>query len=269
MITLTSIMAEVCDTFYSQTAKADIDRAGRYATQLVLNRAKPVQIRLKDWFAKLPPECKMDSYNADQTCATGYLHLAYFATEISIHRRIVQSLDPATSDPYMLYICRSAAKTRLISAMDFVNRLRPEHLSAFWYFASASNFALIGTFGALLQATSPGCEEADFYAARLNEFKWTLGVSARKAPWISGALDLLDATATMLRRLPGKPGSVVGNGGGSGEVDVGGYSGGGGGGAGGSGGGMMMDGEMMMTGFGIGGVGAPPQMRSDMEVDAW
>jgi len=262
MITLTSIMAEVCDTFYSQTAKADIDRAGRYATQLVLNRAKPVQIRLKDWFAKLPPECKMDSYNADQTCATGYLHLAYFATEISIHRRIVQSLDPATSDPYMLYICRSAAKTRLISAMDFVNRLRPEHLSAFWYFASASNFALVGTFGALLQATSPGCEEADFYAARLNEFKWTLGVSARKAPWISGALELLEATATMLRRLPGKPGSVV-------EEDAG-LVGGGNGGYGGGGG--MMEGEMMMSGFGM-GVGAPP-MRSQthhqsMEVDAW
>jgi len=238
MITLTSIMAEVCDTFYSQTAKADIDRAGRYATQLVLNRAKPVQIRLKDWFAKLPAECKMDSYNADQNCATGYLHLAYFATEISIHRRIVQSLDPATSDPYMLYICRSAAKTRLISAMDFVNRLRPEHLSAFWYFASASNFALVGTFGALLQATSPGSEEAAFYAARLNEFKWTLSVSSRKAPWISGALDLLDATATMLTRLPSKPVSVTDDSDG-------------------------MDQELMMTGFGVGA------MRPEMEVDGW
>lgn len=238
MITLTSIMADVCDTFYSQTAKADIERAGRYATQLVLNRAKPVQLRLKDWFAKLPDECKMDSYAADQNCATGYLHLAYFATEISIHRRIVQSLDPATSDPYMLYICRSAAKTRLISAMDFVNRLRPEHLGAFWYFASASNFALVGTFGALLQATSPGSEEAAFYAARLNEFKWTLGVSARKAPWITGALELLDATATMLTRLPGKPMSVA-------DDDNG------------------MEQEMMMTGFGVGA------LRPEMEVDGW
>lgn len=239
MITLTSIMAEVCDTFYSQTAKADIDRAGKYATQLVLNRAKPVQIRLKEWFAKLPAECKMDSYNTNQLSATGYLHLAYFATEISIHRRIVQSLRPPTtpSESYMMYICRSAAKTRLISAMDFVNRLRPEHLSAFWYFASASNFALIGTFGALLQATSPGSEEAAFYAARLNEFKWTLSVSAGKAPWIQGALELLDATATMLTRLPSKPASVADEEG--------------------------MDEELMMTGFGVGAV------RQEMEVDRW
>lgn len=239
MITLTSIMAEVCDTFYSQTAKADIDRAGRYATQMVLNRAKPVQIRLKDWFAKLPAECKMDSYNTNVVSATGYLHLAYFATEISIHRRIVQSLDPSTADPYMLYICRSAAKTRLISAMDFVNRLRPEHLSAFWYFASASNFALIGTFGALLQATSPGAEEAAFYAARLNEFKWTLGVSAGKAPWIQGAQELLDATALMLTRLPSKPASVADEEG--------------------------MDEELMMTGFGV-GMGSG---KGEMEVEGW
>lgn len=205
MISLTSIMAEVCSTFYSETAKAEYAEAGRYATQLVLNRAKPVQIRLKDWFAKLPAECKMDAPLINgQLSSTGYLHLGYFATEISIHRRIVQSLDAATADPYMLYICRSAAKTRLISAMESVNRLRPEHLNSFWYFASASNFALIGTFGAMLMATSPHKEEAEFYAARLQEFKWTLHVSAQKAAWIGSAAETLEANLEMLRGLEDK-----------------------------------------------------------------
>ncbi|KAK4550193.1 hypothetical protein LTR36_003160 [Oleoguttula mirabilis] len=210
MITLTSIMAEVCSTFYSQTARIESARAGRYSTQLVLNRAKPVQLKLKEWFAKLPAECKMDSPTpAGQLSSTGYLHLGYFATEISIHRRIVQSLDPATSDPYLLYICRSAAKTRLISAMDFVNRLKPEHLDAFWYFASATNFALVGTFGALLQATSPGREEAEFYAMRLREFKWTLRMSARKARWVEGALEVLDANGDLLLGMAEKPEAVA------------------------------------------------------------
>ncbi len=204
MISLTSIMSDVCAIFYSQTAKAEYARAGRVATQLVLSRAKPVQIRLKEWFTKLPPECKMDFFTAGQLSSTGYLHLGYFATEISIHRRIVQSLDPGSADPYMLYICRSAAKTRLISAMDFVNRLRPEHLNAFWYFASASNFALIGTFGALLMATSPAKEEAEFYQCRLREFKWTLAVSTKKAPWIGTAAEMLEANLEMLSGLPEK-----------------------------------------------------------------
>lgn len=208
MITLTSIMGEVCETFYSQTARAEYARAGRYATQLVLNRAKPVQIKLKDWFARLPAECKMESPSStDPNPATGYLHLAYFATEISIHRRIVQSLsDPAAvPDPYLLSICRSAAKTRLISAMDFVNRLQPAHLGAFWYFASASNFALIGTFGALLQASSPAREEAVFYETRLREFRWTLGVSAQRAEWIGEAVEWLRACEEMLTGLAEKP----------------------------------------------------------------
>ncbi|KAI7264028.1 hypothetical protein KC335_g9507 [Hortaea werneckii] len=205
MIQLTRLLSDICDVFYSQTAKQEFARAGRFATQLVLNRAKPVQLRLKEWFAKLPPECKMDNYTPGTLSATGYLHLGYFATEISIHRRIVQSLDPSLSDPYMLYICRSAAKTRLISAMDYVNRLKPEHLDAFWYFASASNFSLIGTFGSLLLATSPGQEEAEFYASRLQEFKWTLGVSAKKASWIQGAMDMLEANGEMLQGLPSKP----------------------------------------------------------------
>lgn len=204
MIALTSIMAEVCDTFYSEVAKAEFARAGRYATQLVLNRAKPVQLKLKDWIAKLPAECKMDSFSPGVLSSQGYLHLAYFATEISIHRRIVQSLNPA-ADPYMLYICRSAAKTRLISALDFVNRLKPEHLDAFWYFCSASNFALVGTFGALLMTTSPGKEEAHFYACRLNEFRWTLTVSSKNAAWIETALETLSATSQLLRSLPEKP----------------------------------------------------------------
>lgn len=215
MIALTSTMAEVCSTFYSQTARTEAARAGRYSTQLVLNRAKPVQLKLKEWFAKLPAECKMDNLTPGQLSSTGYLHLAYFAAEISIHRRIVQSLssDPSGTassvDPYLLYICRSAAKTRLISAMDFVNRLKPEHLDAFWYFASASNFALIGTFGALLQATSPGREEAEFYAMRLREFRWTLGVSARKAKWVDGAVEVLEANGEMLLGLGEKPSGTV------------------------------------------------------------
>ncbi|EMC95191.1 hypothetical protein BAUCODRAFT_42261, partial [Baudoinia panamericana UAMH 10762] len=205
MIKLTGIMAEVYETFYSETAKADYARAGRFATQLVLNRAKPVQIKLKEWFAKLPTECKMDNYTAGELSSTGYLHLGYFAAEISIHRRIVQSLDTKHAEPYLLYICRSAAKTRLISAMDFVNRLKPEHLHAFWYFPSTNNFALIGTFGALLQATSPGREEAAFYASRLHEYQWTLSMSAKKAHWIQGALDMLEANGDMLKALPEKP----------------------------------------------------------------
>jgi hypothetical protein len=194
----------------------------------VLQLAKPVQLKLKDWFSALPSCLRMDSSSSSSSSprsnklsSTGFLHLAYFATEITLHRRIIRSLAPSTStngdvkpslDPYVLHICRSAAKTRLISAMDFVNRLTSSHLRAFWYFASKTNFALIGTFGSLLWATAPGREEADWYRRRLAEYRWTLGVSCKGGDGEGGngrltefAMGMLDTSTGLLKALPEKP----------------------------------------------------------------
>lgn len=227
MIVLSQILAEVLETFYTLSAMDQVARSGASGTHLVLQLAKPVQLKLKEWFAALPACLKMDSSGSSSStnklCSTGFLHLAYFATEITLHRRIVRSLStPSRSsgspvpqvDPYIIHICRSAAKTRLISAMDFVNRLTPSHLRAFWYFASKTNFALIGTFGSLLWATAPGKEEAEFYRMRLKEYRWTLGVSARAGASEGGrgvkgltefALGMLDTSTGLLKALPEKP----------------------------------------------------------------
>ncbi|KAH9873680.1 hypothetical protein IAQ61_004306 [Plenodomus lingam] len=205
MISLTQIMAEVMDTFYTQTAIHDFANAGKKSTELILARAKPVQIKLRQWHEKLPADVKMQAPAKGKLTSTGYLHLAYFATEITLHRRIVQSLDAANPDSYGLFMCRNAAKTRLISAMDFVNRLKPEHLQAFWYFASKVNFTLIGTFGSLLWATAPAKEEAEFYKLRLREYRWTLSVSSKRADFLEYAVSMLDASRAMLNNLAEKP----------------------------------------------------------------
>jgi hypothetical protein len=89
--------------------------------------------------------------------------------------------------------------------MDFVNRLRPEHLRAFWYFPSKTNFTLIGTFGALLWATAPAKEEAEFYRLRLREYRWTLSVSAERAGFLKFAVEMLDTSRDMLKNLTDKP----------------------------------------------------------------
>lgn len=205
MISLTQIMAEVMDTFYTQTAIQDFANAGRKSTELILARAKPVQIKLRQWHERLPAEVKMHAPSKSKLISTGYLHLAYFATEITLHRRIVQSLDTKEPDNYGLFMCRNAAKTRLISAMDFVNRLKPEHLQAFWFFASKVNFTLIGTFGSLLWATAPAREEAEFYKLRLREYRWTLSVSSKRADFLEYAVSMLDASRAMLNNLAEKP----------------------------------------------------------------
>ncbi|KAI2636762.1 nitrogen regulatory protein [Xylaria nigripes] len=216
MMYLSQILAEILETFYTLQAMQSVTAAGPQGTHLVLSLAKPIQLKLKEWYAALPAAVRMDSsflgnpVISNRLSSIGYLHLAYFATEITLHRRIIRALasDSQAIDPYLEHICRSAAKARLISAMDFVNRLTPQHLRAFWYFASKTNFALIGTFGSLLWATSPGREEAEWYRRRLGEYRWTLSVSSKPGEsrrLTEFAMGMLDISTGLLKKLPEKP----------------------------------------------------------------
>jgi len=71
MIELTSIMAEVIDVFYTQRANAEFEKGGRNATRLILERAKPVQLKLKEWFSKLPAVARMDAYTPGKLSSNG------------------------------------------------------------------------------------------------------------------------------------------------------------------------------------------------------
>ena len=71
MVRLTQILTTVLDTFYTLRAMQDVAAAGSEGTRLILDRAKPVQIRLKEWFGGLPPKLKMDAAMAGRPASTG------------------------------------------------------------------------------------------------------------------------------------------------------------------------------------------------------
>ena len=144
MIVLSKMLSDVLDALYSLKAESEI-RSAIDRTKCVLERAKPIQLKLRAWYADMPECLRMDNLTPRRLSSQGYLHLAYFAIEITLHRRIVRSLTSDT-EPYLTQVCRSAAKARLVSALDFFNRLKPEHLQSFWYFASKVNFALRQSF---------------------------------------------------------------------------------------------------------------------------
>ena len=196
MITLSKMLSEVLEDLYSLQTEMMIKNAYD-PTKAVLERAKPIQVKLKSWWADMPDALRMDATKVGKLSSVGYLHLAYFATEITLHRRIIRSLSSNT-DPYLIQICRSAAKARLISAMDFFNRLKPEHLQSFWYFASKFNFALIGTFAGLCFVTSVSQEEAEFYQRRVQEYRWTLRVSNKSAEFLEIASGILESAVGSL-----------------------------------------------------------------------
>lgn len=71
MVALTVILSEVLDTFYTLQAMHEIAHAGKDGTRIVLDRAKPVQIKLKEWFARLPPCLRMDRARAKTFSSLG------------------------------------------------------------------------------------------------------------------------------------------------------------------------------------------------------
>lgn len=196
MIDISKMLYEVLEDLYSLKSEMEVKHSYD-PTKSVLERAKPIQMKLKSWWSELPDSLRMDNTQSGKLTSIGYLHLAYFATEITLHRRIIRSLSVNT-DPYMIQICRSAAKARLISALDFFNRLKPEHLQSFWFFCSKFNFALIGTFAGLCFVTSTSHEEAEFYQRRLMEYRWTLKVSNKSAEFLEIASGILESAVGSL-----------------------------------------------------------------------
>jgi hypothetical protein len=204
MISLTQILADVLLNFYTGRAEAELRNHAASGVGWVLQRAKPLQLRLKSWFTDLPECLRLQEVTMRKLSSAGYLHLAYYAAEITLHRRIVHALE-AEEQPELVHVCQLAARERLVNALDFVNRLRPEHLQSFWYSASTYNFALVGTFISLLWATAGSADDAAFYKNKLDEYRWSLRLSSKNAEILERAIALMTtSTGVLVKALPAK-----------------------------------------------------------------
>jgi hypothetical protein len=142
------------------------------------------------------------TYDDSKLIRIGYLHLAYLATEITLHRHLLRSLS-TESNAQLISVVRIAAHARLTSATDFVKSLRPEHLQSFWYCASTYCFSLIGAYIGLLWATSHTKSEAESYRERLDEYRWVLRLSSRSAEILERAAGLVGAsTGVLVKGVP-------------------------------------------------------------------
>lgn len=198
-IKLTEIVEDMSDNLFTIRSAHMLVQ-----TEKILEEVKPLQLRLRDWYHNLQPHLSMTVSRPRKLSSNGYLHLAYFASEITLHRRIVRSLTEK-SPTKLVEICREAAKTRLIASMDFVRNLRPEHLQAFWYSSSSANFALIGSFAALLHVTASTPEEAHYYKSKLSNYRWVLRVSASGFEPMAEAMRLLDVALCRVPQLLDDP----------------------------------------------------------------
>jgi hypothetical protein len=220
MISLTEILTDILDTFFTLRATANLSNERQNAMTVTLEKAKPIQLRLKDWHARLPQCLAIGETRARKLSPTGMLfqatisnwhlnlppgslHLSYFAAEVTLHRAIIR-FDIPSLDNHLRSITRGAARMRFTSAIEMVNTLEPAHLQCFWYFSSKVNLAIIATFGSLLWATSDNSEEAEFYKSQLAEYRWALRVSSKAAEFMKFTVGMLDASPVFLKNSASK-----------------------------------------------------------------
>lgn len=199
-VELSKILSDILVQCYSYRAMNEIT-----AVEQALEIAKPIQFRLRNWYRSLPQELQMKSVQTRKLCSNGYLHLAYFATELTLHRKlftmIYQQNLAGNPPPKVLFdACRQAARTRLLASIEFVRDLKPEHIHSFWHSSSAANFTLIGTFAAILFMSSPTKEDSDFYRDQIFNYRWILKISSKGFEQVGEALNLLDM---IFNRIPG------------------------------------------------------------------
>ncbi|CAN3371869.1 hypothetical protein DIURU_001899 [Diutina rugosa] len=176
---LSRILGDILTELYSLRAMQEITGLSQ-----VLNVAKPLQIRLKEWYQELPQELQMSAVLPQKLCANGTLQLAYFATELTLHRKIITILWQEQKGgnqvpPQYVTACHDAAKTRLTGSIKFVQELKPQHIHSYWHSCSAANFTLIGTFAALLYCSAPSPQDRDFYRSQANHYRYVLKVCSR------------------------------------------------------------------------------------------
>lgn len=201
LIELSKILGEILDSFYSMKAIAIL----KDDVTEILKLAKPIQLNLRNWYHQLPVELQMTTVQQRKLCSNGYLQLAYFATELTLHRKIItaiynQTLQNKNLPKELISVCRSAARTRLLAAIDFVRDLKPEHIHSFWHSSSASNFTLIGTFASILFISSRTKEESVFFRDQIFNYRWILKISSKGFDQVGDALTQLDL---VLNHIPG------------------------------------------------------------------
>ncbi|KAL4899352.1 fungal-specific transcription factor domain-containing protein [Aspergillus multicolor] len=196
LISLSEIVNEILRGFYSARAM----KTNRKVRN-VLQVAKPIQIKLREWRRNLPTCLNLECAKARRKSPIGSLHLAYYAVEISLHKAILLGLQGSSCDPAIVSVCREAARERAVASIEFVKGLTPEQIQSFWHFSSAMNLVYIGVFTALLYLTSQRIEETQSYKKHLEEYRWTLRVMSRAASFVSFAVRRLDMSLLHLDHL--------------------------------------------------------------------
>ncbi|KAK2595218.1 Fungal specific transcription factor [Conoideocrella luteorostrata] len=190
-VELTRIMSEVHETFYSGAATRAGGTWDREGILAAVDMAKPLILRLREWYENLPRHLHMEAIKSRGLCANGAIHLAYMSVEVTLYRALVRNITPDT--PADLHqSLRSAARRKVQDVVSLMESLRPEHTAAFWGSAASYQAAEGGSLAGLLWATADSAEEMSWCSAQIEDLRWALRVRGAAAAFAREALHLIE-----------------------------------------------------------------------------
>lgn len=104
MISLTEILTEILQTFFTLRATAELEREGQNALMVTLEKAKPIQLRLKEWHSKLPQCLAVGKTKARKLSPIGKFHeLGAWIVTDSLYRLASPCIFCSRGDPAPSY----------------------------------------------------------------------------------------------------------------------------------------------------------------------
>jgi hypothetical protein len=190
-VELSQLLSQVMSMFYSSKVTRTGGTLDQLGTVAVVEMAKPLIFRLREWHTRLPPHLHMNSTNGRELCANAALHLAHIAVEIMLHRALLRAITPDTPEP-LHNALRTTARAKVQDAIQLLSSLQPEHTAAFWSSAASYQVATIGSLAGLLWATAGSADEMAWCAARVEELRWALRVRGAAAPFARESLRFIE-----------------------------------------------------------------------------
>ena len=135
-----SALTEIVDDMLRSLFSIKATRKLCTSLDLTLEVARPLRVRLNQWYQELPPNLLSTvraSYGQDLN-AQGGLHLAYITAKIQLFRAMLR---PASEpDAYATTALRTGAIAMGKELFEFVESLDTNHMEAFWPSCKSSTY---------------------------------------------------------------------------------------------------------------------------------
>ncbi|KAK5113164.1 hypothetical protein LTR85_010982 [Meristemomyces frigidus] len=195
---LTVIVDEIVHDLFSLRAT----KALHGSLEATLEVAKPLRIRLTEWYQSLPagllpqpnpasPDSTRRKSLQHDLDGNGSLHLAYITAKIQLFRAMLR---PRVTDSNVAAVSalRTGALAVAKEVFEFLEGLNAQELEAFWASYARTNFTIASSFMLLLFVTSPTLTDAKDCLALLNAWRSLLRIKSRSCDLLNLALLRLD-----------------------------------------------------------------------------